>query len=171
MKKLFYVLTVVTVAASFACSSNTAGNNANAPRPANSGNIANATPVATPAVSPATETKTGSMATPTETYKAAYEYRKKGDIAGMKKVMSKDVLEFMTELGKVENKTLDDMLMETVKEPQADTSDTRNEKITGDTATLEYLTKGGSWKTMDFIREGAEWKMTIPKGPDGEKKK
>lgn len=172
MRKLYYVLTAVAVAASFACGSNTAGNNANAAKPSNSGNTANAAPAATPATNTATETKAGSMATPTETYKTAYEYRKKADLAGLKKVMSKDVLEFLTEMGKMDNnKSLDDMLMEMTKDPQADTAEVRNEKITGDTATLEYLKKDGGWSTMDFIREGSEWKMTIPKGPDGEKKK
>src|SRR5687768_4105178 len=42
------------------------------------------------------ETETaGSLATPTEAYKTAYELRKKKDIEGLKKVMSKDIKEFL----------------------------------------------------------------------------
>ncbi len=45
---------------------------------------------------------------------------------------------------------------------QAATAEVRNEKITGETATLEYLDETGKWKVMDFIKEGSDWKMTIP---------
>lgn len=112
------------------------------------------------------ETAAVSLATPTDAYKAAYEYRKNKDIEGLKKVMSKDVLEFLTEIGKAEKKSLDDMLREMCEKPQAATNMTRNLKIQGDAATLEYPdAEGKDWKTMDFVKEGNDWKMTIPKAP------
>lgn len=112
----------------------------------------------------------GSLATPTDAYKTAYAMRKKGDIEGLKKVMADDILEFLTEMGKVENKTLDDMLKDTVKEPQAPGDDVRNEKITGERATLEYMKKDGKWTEMDFVKVGNDWKMTFPPKPgQGEK--
>jgi hypothetical protein len=118
---------------------------------------------------------TGSLATPTEAYKTAYEIRKRKDAAGLKKVMSKDVLEFFEEMGKIEKKSLDDMLKELVEKPQGPTNETRNEKITGNRAILEYKNEKGEWKEMDFEKEGSEWKMTIPKadgpGTDGPQKK
>jgi hypothetical protein len=129
---------------------------------ANIANTANANPANTPV--------TGfSLATPTEAYKTAYALRQKGDIEGLKKVMSKEVIEFMTDMGKADKKTLDDMLKEMVKDPQGPSDDVRSEKITGDRATIEYLKKDGTWKEMDFEKEGNDWKLTLPKPGPSEK--
>ena len=105
----------------------------------------------------------GSLATPTEAYKTAYELRKKKDIAGLKNVMSKDVLEFLTMMGEDEKKSLDDMLKEMADRPQADKADVRKEKISGNRAELEYLTETGDWKTMDFEKVDGKWLLTLPK--------
>ena len=106
---------------------------------------------------------TGSLATPTDAYKAAYSARQKKDIAALRKVMSKDALDFFTEMSKIDGKTLDDALKQLADKPQAATAETRNEKITGDKATLEYLDEKGGWSPMDFIKVGNDWKLTIPK--------
>jgi hypothetical protein len=105
----------------------------------------------------------GSLATPTEAYKTAYALRKKKDIAGLKKVMSNDVLEFLTMMGEVEKKSLDEMIKEMVEKPQADKAEVRKEKINGNRAELEYLTETGEWKTMDFEKIDGKWVMTLPK--------
>jgi DNA uptake protein ComE-like DNA-binding protein len=89
--------------------------------------------------------------------------RKNKDIATLKRVFAKGVLEFLTEMGQTEKKSLDDQLKELTEKPQADSSETRNEKINGNRATLEYLNEKGAWSTMDFSKEGNEWKMDIPK--------
>lgn len=154
---------IITIGGAGACSTNTLTGNANAGNATtNAANkaAANTANQSTPSESAAT----GSLATPTEAYKTAYAARKKGDIEGVKKVFSKDIIEFFTEIGKEENKTLDDMLKEMVKEPQGPNDDVRNEKITGDTATIEYRKDETTWKTMDFIKEGNDWKMSFPKG-------
>ena len=148
---------------------NSAANNAN--KTATNAN-ANAKPETT-------ETKTesgptGSLATPTDAYKTAYELRKKKDIEGLKKVMSKDILDFLTMMGEDDKKSLDDMLREMCDKPQAPTNESRNEKITGNTATLEYPDDKGNWKTMDLVKVGNDWKVGPPKGPmksDGPQKK
>lgn len=105
----------------------------------------------------------GSLATPTETYRTGYAARKNKDIAGLKRVLSKDALDFLTEMGKEEKKTLDDQLKALADRPQADKAETRNEKIDGDTASLEYLNERGTWSTMDFVKEGGDWKIGMPK--------
>jgi hypothetical protein len=105
----------------------------------------------------------GSLATPTEAYKAGYTARQKKDIAGLKRVLSKEALQFLTDVGKDEQKTLDDQLKALSERPQAPTAESRNEKITGDTATLEYLNEKGQWSTMHFVKEGNDWKITLPK--------
>lgn len=105
---------------------------------------------------------TGSLSTPTETYKTAYALREKKDIEGLKRVLSKKLLGFLDGMAQAEKKTVDDELRELCEKPQAKTAETRNEKITGDTATLEYLDEDGQWSQMDFVKEGNDWKMTLP---------
>lgn len=108
---------------------------------------------------------TGSLATPTEAYKTAYAARKNKDIPTLKCVLSKDMLEFFTLVGEDQKKGIDDALMQMAEKPQGSSDETRNEKIAGNTATVEYLDEQGKWKTMDFIKEGNDWKLTIPKAP------
>lgn len=146
-------------------SANTFGNAAANTVNTNTANIAN-----TASANTANAAVTGILlATPTEAYKTAYALRQKGDIEGLKKVMSREVIAFMTDMGEADKKTLDDMLKEMVKDPQNPSDEVRNEKITGDRATLEYLKKDGTWKVMDFEKEGNDWKLTLPKPDPSEK--
>lgn len=117
-----------------------------------------------------TETETdkpagNSSATPTEAYKSAFAARQKKDIKGLKNVLSKKMLEFFTEMGKMDNETLDDQLKKLAETPQAAKAEVRSEKITGDKATLEYLDENGKWKPMDFVKEDGGWKLTMPNSP------
>ena len=42
--------------------------------------------------------------------------------------------------------------------------ETRNEKITGDTATLEIKNeKTGKWDSLPFVKEDSEWKIAFDK--------
>jgi predicted lipid-binding transport protein (Tim44 family) len=112
----------------------------------------------------------GALDTPTAAYKAAYAARQKKDVASLKRTLSKDALEFfeiMTEPGK----SIDDTLLKLTETPQAATDESRNEKINGDSATLEYPDAEGKWKKMDFVKEGSDWKLTFPKpdSKDGKK--
>lgn len=135
-------------------------NNSNTPASAPSPTVATtATPSETTAV-------TGSLATPTDAYRTAHALRARKDVEGMKRVLSKEILEFFTEIGKMEKKSLDDMLLELCEKPQAPTPEARNEKITGDRATIEYKEENGEWKEMDFVKEGSEWKLTLPKAEE-----
>jgi hypothetical protein len=107
----------------------------------------------------------GSLASPTQAYKTAYAARQKKDLEGLKRVLSKEMLGFLQDMGKAEQKTLDDELKELVATPQAPTAEVRNEKITGNNATLEYLDEKGKWSLMSFVKEGDDWKMTLPHAP------
>jgi hypothetical protein len=103
-----------------------------------------------------------SLATPSDAYKAAYNARQKKDLEALKKVMSKDALEFFTMMG--DGRSPDEGLKQLIERPQAATAETRSEKINGDKATLEFLDEKGDWEPMDFVKEGGDWKLTIPKG-------
>jgi len=124
-------------------------------------------PAATPGAVSDTPS-TGSLATPTEAYKTAYAARQKQDVQGLKRVLSKDILEFFELMAEAEKKTLDDELQQLATKPQSPSDESRNEKINGDTATLEYLDEKGKWATMDFVKEGNDWKLTMPKAQPGE---
>lgn len=144
------------------------GNNA-VNQPANKSALIAKQPEVKPAIndnqsetSKSNETSVGSLASPTEAYKAAYAARKNKDVKALKRVLSKDILEFFADMGNAEQQTLDEELKSLAEAPQAATDETRNEKITGDKATLEYQSEQGKWETMDFVKEGDEWKMTMP---------
>jgi len=106
-----------------------------------------------------------SLATPTDTYKTAYAARKNKNLALLKRVFTKDALAFLKDMAGIEKKTLDDQLKELTEKPQAATAETRNEKVNGNRATLQYLDEQAQWTTMDFSKEGNEWKIDIPKAP------
>lgn len=155
------LLCAAVVAASFAVGCQTAANT-NKPANANSTN-ANAANTAVNVAEKTPEKSTGelSQATPTEAYKTAWTVRERKDVAGMKRVMSKEILDFLADIAKEDKKTLDDQIKAIFEQPQAKTAESRNEKVTGDTAKLEYLDDKGEWKTMDFIKEDGVWKMTL----------
>lgn len=173
MKNTIRIITLITIAAGFVftigCQPASTGNNsvANATnaKPANQVTNVDSTPVSNSAPSSAP----GSLATPTEAYKTAYELRKNKDIAGLKKIMAPDIIEFLTMVGEEEKKSLDDMLKEMCEKPQADRAEARNEKISGDRATVEYLTETGEWNTMDFELIDGQWKLGLPKSDEAEK--
>ena len=57
---------------------------------------------------PADTSTVGSLVTPTDAYKTAYELRKKKDVQGLKAIMSKDIKEFLTMMGEDDKKSLDE---------------------------------------------------------------
>ena len=134
---------------------------ANAPQP-ETGKESNKTAVEIAQPETDKSLNVGSLATPTDAYKTAFAARQKKDVNGLKQVLSKKMLDFFTEMGADEKKTLDDELKELAEQPQAASAEARNEKIEGDRATLEYLDERGKWKPMAFVKETGEWKLTMP---------
>ncbi len=106
-----------------------------------------------------------SGSSPTATFKAFFEASKKKDAAAMKKSLSKGTLDMFDKLAKEQNKSTDDMLKEVDKDAKDEKlPETRNEKITGDTATLEVKNdKTGKWDTLPFVKENGEWKIALDK--------
>jgi hypothetical protein len=121
----------------------------------------------TPGVPPIADNIEGSS--PSDVYRTAHIARQKKDIETLKKIFAKDVLGFFTEVGKADKKSLDDMLREMCEEADPGQPEVRNEKITGETAMIEYK-EDGSWRPMHFVREDGAWKMTIPKGDENKDK-
>ncbi len=159
------VLSVAAALSLSAASCQKADNTNTASNKATNAVVANASPVANATTPTASDSSTSSTATPTDAYKAAYAARKNKDVPGLKKLMSKDIMEFFTEISGLGEKkqTIDELLMALCEKPQAPTAEARNEKIDGDHATIEYLDEKGDWSTMDFVKEDGGWKLTIPK--------
>jgi hypothetical protein len=83
----------------------------------------------------------------------------------MKKALSKGSLDMFDKLAKEQNKSTDEMLKSFDKEDKNQKlPETRNEKINGDTATLEVKNdKTDKWDTLPFVKENGEWKIALDK--------
>lgn len=164
----FIILVILFIIAAFTSGCQSAASTTTKPDavpPVNTANKDEPKP-AEPKASEPVPTAVGSLATPTEAYKTAYELRKNKDVEGLKSIMSDDIKEFLTMMGEADKKSLDDMIREMCEKPQADKAEARNEKINGNTATVEYLTEKGDWKTMDFEKVDGKWLMGFPKGEE-----
>lgn len=162
MKKVKRLTPLALVAVlSVASSSCQKSENNNSPvnQPANT-SAANAN---APANNAAPAPANNSAGSPSDAYKAAYAARKNKDVPALKRLMSKDILEFFTEIAGLGEKkqTVDELLMELCEKPQAATAEVRNEKINGDKATLEFLDDKGEWLPMEFVKEDGAWKLTF----------
>lgn len=104
-----------------------------------------------------------SKSSPTATLTAFYEASKNKDVTGVKKHLSKKSLELFETEAKKSGKPLDDFLKEAVADPVADKMpELRNEKISGDTATVEMKRdKSDQWDTVAFVKEDGEWKLAF----------
>ena len=97
--------------------------------------------------------------TPTATAKAFFDAAHAKDIQGIKNTLSKGMLDMIETNAKKRNKTLDEVLGEDPAAPLPDTFESKDENITGDTATLQIKLKSGKWDTAHFVKEDGQWKM------------
>jgi hypothetical protein len=100
--------------------------------------------------------------TPTNAFKSFYEAAKTKDVATLKKLLAKDSLSKMEDKAKQANKSLDDYIGEQTQSGiPPSMPETRNEKIDGDKATIEFKGPGGEtdWRTVPFAKEDGEWKV------------
>ena len=105
---------------------------------------------------------------PTATFKAFIEAQKNKDVAGMKKRLSKKSLVMVENAALAESKTTDQVLAKDYPAAQAQKApEMRNEKITGDSGTLEVHYDGvKEWQTMYFVKEDGDWKIAFDKTID-----
>jgi hypothetical protein len=110
----------------------------------------------------------GAGSSPTATMKAFFEATRKKDAEGFKRTLSKGSLDTLEVYAKAQNKTLDELLTSGIKTLDASQSSAtpamRNEKIEGETATLEVEDgENGEWRSIPFVRENGEWKIAFDK--------
>ena len=98
-----------------------------------------------------------SGATPTESFNAFYDAAQRKDAASIRRTISKRMLAELEAQAKKENRTLDEYLVG-VGLP-ATLPEARNEKIEGDTASVEFKMRGERWRAIRFVREDGAWKL------------
>lgn len=107
----------------------------------------------------------GGGATPTDAVKGYIDAASKKDVAAMKGYLSKKSLELMEAGAKKMNKSLDDALKEESNQsapPNAADIKYGNEKVSGDSATVE-MTAQGQTVTMPLVKEDGAWKIALDK--------
>ena len=89
----------------------------------------------------------------------------KQDIAAMKALLSKGSLELIEKSAKLQNSSADDLLRRESMVKIQKAPETRNEKIEGETATVEVKneTTGEFDMVMPFVREDGAWKLARDK--------
>ncbi|MEP6848858.1 MAG: hypothetical protein ABI999_08365 [Acidobacteriota bacterium] len=125
-------------------------------------------PVIPAAHNAANDTKTGSTtveaaasASPSVVYRAFYAASKNGDDETMKTLISRGkfrALDFSDKKRADERNT--QTLRKLLEQPLGPSDDTRNEKITDETATVECLNPKVKWYTRKFVKEDGIWKLT-----------
>ncbi len=165
--KLFFIalFAILSVACSWFGGESNANlsNSANAPQPANeTSTTTEKKPVEPEIVYPK---ETYSQTTPTEAFKTYIKATVNKDIESLKKSLSKSSLEFIETAAKEQNKTVDELLTGgAVEKESKKIPEVRNEKIKGDTATVEYKDETmPEFIEMPLVKEDGTWKIALDK--------
>ena len=101
--------------------------------------------------------------TPTAALKGYYEAAKNKDYAAAKKYLSANTVTLMEVGSKKMGKTPEEAFKESSTDANASVMpEFSNEKITGDTATVEMKAQGQT-VTMPMVKENGEWKLAMDK--------
>lgn len=99
-------------------------------------------------------------ATPIETFKTYTKAIKQKDVTTMKLLLSKATIDMHQLEAQAQGVTIDEIVKrETLFTESQKTVKLRNEKVEGDTATLEVENSFGSWEMVPFVREEGVWKI------------
>jgi flagellar hook-associated protein FlgK len=149
---LFLVL-ALSVVFSIACSKN-----------ANTGNSTSGTTNAGQTTSGTTTTSGGTTASdPTAALRGYYQAAIDKDVVAAKRYLSSGTIAVLEEGARKMNKTLDEALKEgATQTPITAMPEFENEKISGDTATVDVKTQGIK-VTMPLVKENGEWKLAMDK--------
>jgi hypothetical protein len=152
------------VLASFALAACGGSQPANTANTTNAANTTAVTPAPNASQSPSA-TNDSSATSPSGVFKAQNEARKNKNAATMQSNLSRASLELIEKDARARGITLDEWLtLDEEGNDEITTIQTRNEKIDGDTATVEINTDGGEeWDVMPFVKEDGRWKIAMDK--------
>lgn len=78
----------------------------------------------------------------------------------MKSLLSKESVEMAKNESKEQNVSLNEIIeRENLFSSDQKSVEFRNEKVTGDKATIEMKDSTGIWNTVQFVKEDGEWKI------------
>jgi hypothetical protein len=98
--------------------------------------------------------------TPLDTLKTYTQAIKKKDAAKMKSLLSKGSIKMAQEEARERNQPLDEVIQkETLFSEDQKTVEFRNEKIEGETASIEMKNSFGTWDVVPFVNEDGRWKI------------
>jgi hypothetical protein len=172
--KLFLILIFTIFAVSGCGSAPETNSNIAANRPAlpanslintaNTANTANPANISNLAVNQAANTAQPQALSPIQIFRALGDAGNSRNPAALRQLFNRRSLEMFAGDAKAQGKPVDEVMANqravTVAKslPQI-----RNEKITGDTATIEVRQGSGSWEKMYFTREDGQWKVAMDK--------
>lgn len=153
--KIYQITILLLLALTFAaCSSTETTNTATVNQPANNAKPTNES-------QPSTETA-GTAGSPTEVLKSFAEATKKKDAATIKKLLSAGTMKMVEDSAKKQNISVDEMLTKVEDADKNKTPEIKNEKIEGDTATVEVKNDvTGEFDVMPFVKEDGSWKIAL----------
>jgi flagellar hook-associated protein FlgK len=157
--RIILVIALATVVFATACSKN-----------ANTGNSTNTANSST-GNKTTSSTSGGSEAagSPTAALRSYYQAAMNKDINSAKRYLSAGTMTLLEEGAKKMGKSLDEAFKESATQSNTTTMpEFSNEKITGDTATVDMKAQGMS-VTMPMVKEGGEWKLAMDKLIEGMK--
>lgn len=104
-----------------------------------------------------------SQASPTEAFKTYIMATVNKDVETLKKSLSKASLELIEKSAKEQGKSIEEILTGgAVQNESKKVPDVRNEKITGNTATVEFKDSSmPDFLTMPLIKEDGTWKVAL----------
>lgn len=108
----------------------------------------------------------GAGSSPTATLEAFNQAMRKKDSAAIKKTLSKRSLEIIGLEAKLAEQSLDEAIQEGLAKvpPDFKTPEMRNEKIKGNTATVEVKDEEKHlWFPVSFVKEDEQWKIAYDK--------
>jgi hypothetical protein len=160
MKRRMPGITFLTLALSLAFAAG-CSKNENTGNSGNSGN-ANAAGANRTATAPPSGAVTASAGSPMAALKAYYEAANRKDIATAKKYLSAGTMRLMEEGAKRMGKSVDEAMKEGALQSPPVVPELSNEKITGDTATVDIKAEGQTI-SMPMVKEDGEWKLAMDK--------
>ena len=104
---------------------------------------------------------------PTGVLKKYVEASQKKDVEAIKQTLSSPTLKMIDNIAKKQNTSLEEVLKQDDGRTLQEMPETRNEKIEGDTASVEV--KNGAtpdWDKIPFVKEDEKWKIALDKYVD-----
>jgi len=104
-----------------------------------------------------------SIASPTDTLKNFIEASKKKDVEAIRKTLSRGSLELAEKSAKMQNTTADELFKRDNMAMLDEIPEIRNEKIEGETASVEVKDLTSGYDTIPFVKEDGVWKIAFDK--------